>query len=212
MSEEELFDPAETPPPRRKFKGKVGPLGKTAPEGFSRLDRQTKAVLLRRQGHTFREIAAEMKITLREAHRLVTTAFREAAHRSAETAEQMVQLHNERLDWMLKSLASEIDRGSSRAIEVAVKLLDRQARLLGLDAPAKKEVQIRFDQLSDQELLDEAKRLRVSIEGLTGGALLLPGETSLPPELEREIKGAIVDAEYTIKPPPPSTPPDAAGS
>ncbi len=199
MSDEsELFDPEETPVPRRNFKGRTGPRGRATPTSMVKLDKTSQAMKLRREGNTYREIAREMKITLREAHKLVTTAYKEAAHKTQETLDQMVALHNDRLDWMLKNLVREIEGGSARAIEVAIKLLDRQAKLLGLDAPTKKEVQVRFDQMSDQELVEEAKRLRVSIEGLTGGALLLPGETSLPPELEQEIRG-VIDAEYEVK-------------
>lgn len=187
------------PPPRNKrFASPSGPRGKATPKTMARQERQAEAVRLRREGHTFREIARLMKITLKEADKLVKEAFAENAVRSRETVEQMVQLHNERLDWMLNSLRKEINAGSARAVEVAVKLLDRQARLLGLDAPAKQEVKVKYEQMSDTELVEEARRLRVGLEGLTGGQLLLPGETSLPPELERELR-QVVDVEFEVK-------------
>lgn len=67
--------------------------------------------------------------------------------------------------------------GSPKAIEVALKITERRAKLSGLDAPEKSQIQIEstVHQLNHAELLAEYSRL-----GLTPSAPLLldllPGE------------------------------------
>ncbi len=73
-----------------------------------------------------------------------------------------------------------MEKGDSRSIEVALKVLERQAKLNGLDAPAKQEVKVSYAELTDDELLAEADRLKLYVDVKVLGVdtpLLLPGET-----------------------------------
>jgi hypothetical protein len=54
-------------------------------------------------------------------------------------AEELRTLECARLDHYLRKLRSHINRGSFRAIESALKVATRRARLLGLDAPERRE-------------------------------------------------------------------------
>lgn len=177
-------------------KGK--PRGRIIPKTMTKLERQELAVQLRREGYTYREIARLIRTTDKVAYQLVSDAFKSQQLRTKEQVEQLTELHSQRLDWMFLKLKDRIGSGDTRAIEVATKLLDRQAKLLGLDAPVKQQVNVRYEQLSDQELAEEAQRVRVLLPSLNASNLLLPGETALPAALEEELR-QVVDAEYVVK-------------
>lgn len=150
--------------------------GKASSQKLTKLQQTEVALDLRRRGYTFRQIAAEMKVTLRVAHRLVMDAFKQHAAQAAENSELLVRLQMERLEAMWRGLAPSAEAGNSRSIEVALRLLERQAKLLGLDAPVKQEVKVSYAELSDEELLAEADRLklRVDINPLPVSIPLLP--------------------------------------
>jgi len=177
-------------------KGK--PRGRIIPKTMTKLERQELAVQLRREGYTYREIARLIRTTDKVAYQLVADAFKNQQLRTKEQVEQLTELHSQRLDWMFLKLKDRIGNGDTRAIEVATKLLDRQAKLLGLDAPVKQQVNVRYEQMSDQELAEEAQRVRVLLPSLNASNLLLPGETALPAALEEELR-QVVDAEYVVK-------------
>lgn len=161
--------------------------GRVSPKSLERLERTERAVELRRRGFTYREIARELRVTLKAAHKLVTDAFKATQRHAREATEELKQLQDERLESMYRSLAARIEKGDARAIEVGIKLLERQSRLHGLDAPAKAETSVTFRHLSDAELLDEARRVKLDVRVLPGAGVLLPGEVSLPPLLEAEV-------------------------
>jgi hypothetical protein len=181
-----------------------GPQGRVTPETLETVEHTERAVKLRRDGYTYREIAKEMKITLREAHRLVTRAFRAVQRHAKEATEQYVELQVERLEAMYRALAPRMEKateGQSRAIEVALKVLERQAKLLGLDAPAKTETKITYHHLSDAELLDEARKLKLDVHiHPPAPTLLLPGETELPPAVESEVRGLLTTTSVEPNP------------
>lgn len=70
-----------------------------------------------------------------------------------ETAEELRLVHHERYEFMYKSLTKKISEGRERAIEVAAKVLENDAKLMGINADAEKEqgnfqpilIQIRAD-------------------------------------------------------------------
>lgn len=172
--------------------------GNSDPTKLKRIQDTERALELRRQGYTFRQIGHEMKITHRAAHKLVTDAFKATQKYAKAQAEEMVQLHLERLEGTWKSLQGRIDKGESRAAEVGLKVLEREAKLLGLDAPAKQEVSVSYSHLSDAELLDEARRLQLDVHIHPPKQLLLPGEAALPPAVEVEVQGLLMPPKEGI--------------
>ena len=174
-----------------------GPRGRATPDSLTLAEKSARAVELRRLGHTYREIAREMGITQREAHRLVTKVFAETRKAAQENAAEYIQLHNERLEHLYRALVTRHKDGylDPRMVEVALKVLERQAKLNGLDAPVKQEVKVAYQGLTDDELLAEAHRQRLDVKVLGVSGPLLPGEQSLPPELEAEVVAMLPPAD-----------------
>lgn len=145
-------------------------------EKLSKADLTQKVLDLRRKGYTHREIAVELRITRRQVSKVLDDAYAAVARECKESAEQQVRLQMDRLEWMLKSLNERIEGGHVGSVEAALRILERQAKLLGLDAPTKQEVKVQYSELTDEELLAEAERLKLKPPEVK----LLPDATSLP--------------------------------
>jgi len=118
---------------------------KAAERQIAAVERQVAALNLRKAGVDYRRIAAELGYSgPSSAHYAVKTALKKTRQ---EAADEVRHLELERLDVMLNSLWPSITEGkraAPRAAEVALKVMDRRAALLGLDAPVKREDQIRI--------------------------------------------------------------------
>jgi len=97
------------------------------------VERQRKALELRKQGKAYGDIAAECGYkSASGAHAAVRTALRKTLH---EPADELRQIENARLDAMLEALWPSIRQGDAKAIAAGVKISERRARLNGLDEP-----------------------------------------------------------------------------
>lgn len=111
---------------------------KTSPVTIQSRLKAAKAVELRMEGKGFPEIAKELGYNSRQAaHDAVMRALRETLR---EPAEELIRLDLERLDalWQIQYLTAQ--GGDPMAMAACMKIMERRARLLGLDAPAKQEV------------------------------------------------------------------------
>lgn len=114
--------------------------------------RQAEACGLRVKGHTYREIATKLEVSVGQAHADVHAAMAETLKLGAEDAEMERWIQLRRLDGALKTVNEVLDAevfGESgerdhelrlKALDRLVKLEERRAKLLGLDAPAKQEI------------------------------------------------------------------------
>lgn len=109
----------------------------TSPRALVALQRQQQAVELRRAGRSYREIARQVGIGVASAHRLVAAAIAEARTTVQEDVVELRALELSRLDGMLGGLWPEARRGNLGAVDRVLKIMERRAKLLGLDAPAK---------------------------------------------------------------------------
>lgn len=105
-------------------------------KAISAAQRQARAVELRKAGHTFQHIADELGYAGHQgAYKAVMTALKKTLQ---EPSDELRTLEVERLDSMLNALWPQIiarNAYTPRAVEVALKVMDRRAALLGLDAP-----------------------------------------------------------------------------
>ena len=121
-------------------------------------EKQAAALALRKQGYTLEEIAEQVGYANASgAWKAIDRALRKIIK---EPAEELLKLECERLDAMLKSLWPFVLRGSARHVEVALKVMDRRAGYLGLDAPKQVEdhrtvtITVMAEQIGEQLGLD----------------------------------------------------------
>jgi DNA-binding transcriptional MerR regulator len=99
------------------------------------VERQRRAVELRSAGVTYDEIAKALGYSNRKgAWKAVDAALKKTLR---EATEALREIERERLDQMLKAIWQRVLKGEPKAIEVALRISERRARLDGLDAPKK---------------------------------------------------------------------------
>ena len=110
-------------------------------ERLTAAERKQRAVELRKLGFSFQKIADQMGISQSGAHKMVVSALQELNERTVEGAEELRRLELERLDEWLLRIAQEIKNGNVLgAIDRGIRIMDRRAKLLGLDAPQRAEI------------------------------------------------------------------------
>jgi len=102
--------------------------------------RRKLALELRQAGLTYRELATAL--TNRGYPCKFTTAYKdvmrcldEIAEKTHEEADHLRTLELTRLDTMLKGIWNRVIKGDTPSIDRALKISERRARLLGIDAP-----------------------------------------------------------------------------
>jgi hypothetical protein len=100
-----------------------------------RLERQAKALELRRMGKGYSEISAALGLSRSHAHRLVQAGLAEAKEQVFASAADLRAEELSRLDAMLSGLWPLARKGALGAVDRVLKVMERRAKLLGLDAP-----------------------------------------------------------------------------
>ena len=111
---------------------------KTSPSTIDAKMRAAKALELRMEGMKFDDIAAELGYNSRQA--AFDAVSRELKALTREPAEEVLRLDLERLDRMWGIHFLNAQAGDAVALSSCMRIMERRARLLGLDAPAKSEI------------------------------------------------------------------------
>ena len=111
---------------------------RTSPRRILAVEKQRQALALRYGGATYDSIAQALHYASRQgAQMAVEAALRKTVQ---EPADQLRQLDLGRLDAMLLAIWAQARAGNFEAIDMALKILARRAKLLGLDAPVRQEL------------------------------------------------------------------------
>ena len=128
---------------------------------LSPVEKQAECLALRKQGYTYEEIADKLGYANASGPwKAIDRALRKLIQ---EPAEELRKLELERLDVMLKSLWPFILKGSPRHVEIGLKVMDRRAALVGLDAPKQVEdhrtvtLTVMAEQWAEQSGLDASE-------------------------------------------------------
>ncbi len=106
-----------------------------APERMTAAERRAKAIELRKLGLTYRQIGEQVGVTESGAHKIVIGALRDLNAKSAESAADLRRLETERLDQLLVAVVGKARQGHLGAVDRVLRIMQRRARLWGLDAP-----------------------------------------------------------------------------
>jgi hypothetical protein len=113
---------------------------KTKYKDLNEAERQLQALDLRRRGYSYRKIAAELECGLTTAFRDCTRHLEDVREKCREKAEQINDLDLERLDEALMAIWDKVEQGDCKSIETMLKIMERRAKMLGLDSPDRHEV------------------------------------------------------------------------
>ncbi len=96
-------------------------------------ERQLQALELRKEGFTYDAIAKKLNYnSYQAASAAIEAALKRVLQRPAE---EVRKIELERLDMMLRALLPKIRIADWQAINTALRIMDRRAKYLGLDAP-----------------------------------------------------------------------------
>ncbi len=99
------------------------------------LQREQEALALRRAGKRYDEIAEELGLSVSGAWSVVRRAFKRSQKLNEAEADYQRTLDLERLDAALAAIWPQVEQGKLFAVDRLLGILERRARLLGLDAP-----------------------------------------------------------------------------
>jgi len=102
------------------------------------IEREIACLRLRKAGLSYRAIAAELNISPSGAYKAVTRALRKLNEKSAEATAEVRALEVQRLDDLLENLWPY--RHKPAYVDRILRVMERRARLLGLDAPERREI------------------------------------------------------------------------
>lgn len=98
----------------------------------------TEALRLRSSGKTYQKIADQLGVTKATAYNRVQRALAAIPY---EAVEEYRRIEGDRLDAMLEvALTSVLIDGKVHNVERVIQIMDRRAKMLGLDAPVRSEV------------------------------------------------------------------------
>lgn len=125
--------PPPKPPPRKKRRRSPRPPGEDA----KKRARANQALELRIAGATYRQIAAQLGVSEKAAYYDVQDELGRLDPVITGKAERLRELENARLDRLHVALAAGIKAGQPGAVLATVRVMERRAKLNGLDAPTK---------------------------------------------------------------------------
>ena len=124
-------------------------------------EREGQALELRKAGKTFAEIGADLGITKEGARQAVYRALGDLAESNLEAAAALRALESERLDKLLAAVWPAATAGDLDAVDRALKIAARRARLCGLDAPTKIQADVLAGPLrpTREQVIEAARRI-----------------------------------------------------
>ena len=131
-----------------------------APPGLDKYQKQQQAIQLRAAGASYREIGQALDIDHTWARRIVLDGLNEA---HSGNVEELRKEQGDRLERMLRGVYPAAVQGDHRSILSVLRILERQARLFGLDAP----VLVQVSSEVDRQIEELASMLTIKGEVVT---------------------------------------------
>jgi len=144
-------------------------------------EREIKVWQYRVAGATFQQIADKLDYANESGAR---AAFKRYVNRTKDEtlANEIRDLHKERLEVALLAIWPAVERGDLEAIKVMLKILERDAKMFGIDTPVKTEVEVTtYDGIylreSTERLIDQIREIEEA-QIIVGEGISETGATS----------------------------------
>lgn len=111
----------------------------SAPSAARNVAQTQRVLLMRQEGRTIQGIADALGISKSTVHKHLMRALDEIREENRELSRHHLGLELERCDMLQRSLAAKVKKGDVRATEATLKVMERRAKLLGLDSAQKLE-------------------------------------------------------------------------
>ena len=108
--------------------------------------REQQAVTLRLAGQTYQAISDVMGVTKGGVYKMVKNSMERTIKHTDESVEILKEIELHRLDRLYARMFPLAEQGSMGAVDRCLKIMERRARLLGLDAPVKTDFSLHQDE------------------------------------------------------------------
>ncbi len=124
-----------------------------------------RALELRRKGYSYPQIADELGVSLSTAYRYVNNELERLAKERRMEGEKVLEIELATLDRLTKAVIERCEEGSLDHIETLLKLMDRRAKLLGLNAATRQIHEVQDNrQLPDAEVYKKTQALLLRLQ------------------------------------------------
>jgi len=107
---------------------------------YTTLERRQQALELRKNGYDYKTIGKALGVSSKTAFGYVQKCLEEIRANTHEAAEDVLELELKRLDIAQAALMPRVRDGDPRAIDTLMRVQERRAKYLGLDAANKVEI------------------------------------------------------------------------
>ena len=139
----------------------------TDKKGLKARERAIQALELRKAGADYRQIGVALECSPQRAHQIVSAYLNKLNKQLAEGVEDVTAMEEQRLDALFMAAWPAAKAGDAQSIAVALRVMERRARMLGLDAPTKNEHTGEGGRAIAMELMTERHYDRLTPEELT---------------------------------------------
>lgn len=101
----------------------------------NRAERAARAFALRKAGLSYRDIGAELGVSHQLVYRDVQATIKMFLDEAREHHTQIMAIEAARLDDLQRVMWEQAAMGDRRAVDTVLKIMERRAKLLGLDTP-----------------------------------------------------------------------------
>ncbi len=113
---------------------------KTAAQRIASAEKREKALQLRKMGFSYEKIGEQIGCSKQHVHRVITEELGKLRESNYASAEDLRTLQAERIAYAINQVMIAINTGDITAVDKLCRLLDREARLFGLDAATRTEI------------------------------------------------------------------------
>jgi transposase-like protein len=159
------------------------PRSKTAPAQIKTDERRTAITRARAQGKSYAELARQFGLSVRRIRDILGEEFKRLSTERNAAAVEAFQRTMERLDDLLEAVWGDALQGDPKAVQAALSVIDRQARLHGLIGTSSGDAPV-TTQVNHFYLEQRARDLGVTVDALRG-----PPVPALPaaPVIDAEV-------------------------
>lgn len=118
----------------------------------------SEALALRIAGATYRQIGERLKVHHTTAYKAVQQELADLDAVKAQQAERLRDLEVERCERLILGLWSNATRGDDKSVHACLRVMERKARLLGIDAPTHDKLDVSLTELPDLTIKIEDAR------------------------------------------------------
>lgn len=112
---------------------------KKAASAVEQTERRALVLQMRKAGASFRQIAEHIGMSVSTAYQAYNLALEELRNECAQKAADIFRMEDLRLDDLWRAVFAKAQAGETDAVYACIKIMERRAKMWGLDAPDRHE-------------------------------------------------------------------------